>query len=67
MRKVIEHGEYYQEKKKIAGIPYVECPECGCPIDVDLDYFDDGNALVGCQCECIFSVEEEDVKYRQLQ
>lgn len=66
MRKVIKHGKYYQEKKEMAGIPYVECPECGFKIDVNLDYLNDYNAVMCYQCECAFSVEEEDIEYRQL-
>lgn len=68
MRKVIEHGKYYQEKKKIAGIPYVECPECGYEIDVVLDYIVEcnGDGIVYCKCGCKFSAEEEDIKYQKL-
>ena len=66
MRKVVEHGKFYQEKKKMVGIPYVECPECGCKIDVDLDCVDYSDSLAHCECECEFSFEEEDVKYKKL-
>lgn len=66
MRKVVKHGRFYQEKKKMAGIPYVKCPECDCRIDVDLDYVLDCNAVVHCKCECEFSVEEEDIMYKTL-
>ena len=71
MRKVIKHGQFYQEKKKIAGIPYVECPECGSRIDIDLDYLDYSEDyysawLVQCKCECRFSFEEEDIMYKKL-
>lgn len=66
MRRVVEHGQFYQEKKKIAGIPYVECPECGFKIDIDLDYYDKGMNLVKCECGCLFSFDVEDIMYRQF-
>lgn len=66
MRKVVEHGKYYQEKKKtediLYRIQYVECPECGSRIRINLDY----PMLAVCKCECEFSFEEEDVMCEQL-
>lgn len=59
MIKVVKHGQFYQEKKKITGIPYVKCPECNSRIFCDLDY----PKLLICECGCEFEFEYEDVEY----